>query len=108
MKLSVRTKLLAGNLYLHNIASSEMEKRYARFDVLALQKVAAGMAGAATCTSMEKIAEGKADRLHSLATARICYLYTFQVLTTKYFSCDSTMTRKSLFAYRVPLPAPRI
>ena len=59
MKLSVRTKLLAGNLYLHNIASSEMEKRYARFDVLALQKVAVGVVRAATCTSMEKFAEGE-------------------------------------------------
>ena len=54
-----------------------MEKRYAKFDVLAMQKVAAGAAGAATCTSMEKLAEGKAIRLHGLATVRICYLYTF-------------------------------
>ena len=76
MKLSVCTKLLAGNFYLHNIASSEMEKRYARFNVHALQKVAAGVAGAATCTSMEKLVEGKANRLYGLATAQICYLYT--------------------------------
>ena len=41
------------------IVTSEMSKRYLEFDVLALQKAAASVAGAATCTSMEKFAEGK-------------------------------------------------
>ncbi|ETW85105.1 hypothetical protein HETIRDRAFT_237186, partial [Heterobasidion irregulare TC 32-1] len=46
--------------------AKQMKERYVEFDVIALQKVAADVAGAATCTSMEKFAEGSFNKVFLL------------------------------------------